>query len=209
MKWVRMEALSKKINSCRKCTLGSIRTHAVVGCGSLDAEAMFIGEAPGYHEDQQGTPFVGRAGAILNRLLDHINLRKDDVYIANILKCRPPENRNPQTDEVQKCTPYLNTQIEIIQPRILIPLGNFSYQYLFSIYGLPINKISKDHGKMFYKNTIMGRLMILPMFHPAVATYNPKKIDILMKDFENLKQHLRQTFTKQIGRIPCESHLND
>lgn len=194
-----MKDLSKTIHSCRKCELGSTRTHAVVGSGSLNAEVMFIGEAPGFHEDQQGTPFVGRAGNILSRLLDHIGLKRDDIYIANILKCRPPENRNPLKEEVEKCTPYLDAQIEIIQPNVLVPLGNFSYRYLFSTYNLPINKISQDHGKVFIKNTFIGDLKVIPMYHPAVATYNPNKINELMDDFDILKQNLGQVTTNQIG----------
>jgi DNA polymerase len=160
---------------------------------------MFIGEAPGYHEDQQGKPFVGRAGTILTKLLHHIDLERKDIYITNILKCRPPKNRNPHKEEVQACTPYLDAQIEIINPQILVPLGNFSYQYLFSIYDLPIDKISKDHGKVFSKQTIIGSVRLIPMYHPAVATYNPNKIDELMKDFEILKQHLTQMVRKNIG----------
>jgi len=199
MKQMKMQDLSETIHSCQKCELGSTRTHAVVGSGSLDAEVMFIGEAPGFHEDQKGIPFVGRAGNILSSLLDHIGMKREDIYIANILKCRPPKNRNPLKDEVEKCTSYLDAQIEIIQPSILVPLGNFSYRYLFSTYGLPINKISQDHGKIFTKNTILGTLMVMPMYHPAVATYNPNKIDVLMKDFEILKQNIRKIATNQIG----------
>jgi len=114
MKEKQMQEIAVKINTCQNCSLGSQRNHPVIGIGSLDAEIMFIGEAPGYHEDQQGKPFVGRAGTILSKLLSHINLTREDVYIANILKCRPPKNRNPLQQEVALCTPYLDAQIEII-----------------------------------------------------------------------------------------------
>ena len=108
------------------------------------------------------------------------------------MKCRPPENRNPQKNEVDLCTPFLDAQIDIIQPKILVSLGNFSYRYLFSKYKIPIDKISVDHGKLFKKQTIMGILNFFPMYHPAVATYNPNKMSILLKDFETLYNFLEK-----------------
>jgi DNA polymerase len=148
---------------------------------------MFIGEAPGFNEDKQGRPFVGRAGRILDELLASIGLKREDVYIANILKCRPPNNRNPERDEIKACTEYLNKQIEIIQPSVLVPLGNFASQYLFERYGFPTDTISKIHGKVFQKSTLYGCLYIIPMYHPAVATYNPTKKTVLLEDFNRLQ----------------------
>jgi len=192
MKEKEMDELSRKIQKCQQCDLRMVRKNPVIGNGSLNSKILFIGEAPGFNEDQQGKPFVGRAGNILNKLLEHINLEREDVYIANILKCRPPENRNPQKNEVDLCTPFLDAQIDIIQPQILVPLGNFSYRYLFSKYQIPIDKISVDHGKLFKKQTIMGILHFFPMYHPAVATYNPNKMSILLKDFETLYNFLEK-----------------
>jgi len=188
----RWDNLIKAINDCNQCPLGSQRTHPVIGEGSLDADIMFIGEAPGHNEDRQGIPFVGRAGKILDKLLAHINLKREDVFIANILKCRPPGNRNPQKNEVESCTPFLDAQIEIVQPKLLVPLGNFSYRYLLSKYNVSHDKISTDHGKVFKKQTLTETLYIFPMYHPAVATYNPNQLSVLIKDFEVLDSYLHQ-----------------
>jgi DNA polymerase len=151
---------------------------------------MFIGEAPGFHEDQQGRPFVGRAGKILDDLLCFIGLSRDQVYIANILKCRPPGNRNPKSSEIDACTGYLDTQIECIDPKVLVPLGNFACQYIFHKYSIPLESISKIHGKVFRMNTLSGLVIIIPMYHPAVATYNPTKITVLREDIKHMKDFL-------------------
>jgi DNA polymerase len=193
MKEKAMGELSKKIHKCQQCSLGRLRNNVVVGEGSFDAKIMFIGEAPGFYEDQKGRPFVGRAGSILNELLMHINLKREDVFIANILKCRPPNNRNPKKEEVDQCTAFLNTQIELINPIIIIPLGNFSYRYIFEKYDLPIGKISVDHGKLFKKQTLNGIIYLIPMYHPAIATYNPNNKEILLKDFEKIYSILNKS----------------
>ena len=191
--------LKNQYLKCEKCPeLVKYRIQVVFGSGNPKSKILFIGEAPGYHEDKQGKPFVGRAGTILTNLLAQIGIKREEVFIANILKCRPPENRNPFQQEITHCTTYLDKQIEIIEPKIIIPLGNFSYQYLFKKYNIPINKISDDHGKIYRKQTIIGELMFIPMYHPAVATYNPNKIEILQKDFEKLKTCLDQLLTKKI-----------
>ena len=199
MKEKQWEDITKKIQECQQCPLGSKRTHPVFGEGSLDADIMFIGEAPGRNEDIQGVPFVGRAGKILDKLLAHINLKREEVVIANILKCRPPGNRNPQKNEVECCTPFLDAQIEIIQPKFLIPLGNFSYRYVLTKYDIPHDKISTDHGTVFKKQTLLGTLHIFPMYHPAVATYNPNQLDVLLKDFKMLDSYLHQPVMKMQG----------
>lgn len=182
-----MEKIIDEVKNCKKCELWKNRNKPVIGDGDLNTEIMFIGEAPGYNEDKQGIPFVGRAGKILDELLDSIGLRRQDVYIANILKCRPPKNRNPLKTEIDACTGYLNRQIELIKPKIIIPLGNFACSFIFEKYGLEYNQISNVHGKIFKLNTSFGELKIIPMYHPAVATYNPNKKTVLLQDFSPLK----------------------
>jgi len=182
-----MEKIIYEVKNCKKCELWESRNNPVSGDGNLNAEIMFIGEAPGYNEDKQGLPFVGKAGRILDELLASISLKRQDVYIANILKCRPPENRNPLKTEIDACTEYLNRQIELIQPKIIIPMGNFACSFIFEKYGLKYDQISKVHGKMFKVNTLFGELKIIPMYHPAVATYDPNKKTILLRDFSIFK----------------------
>jgi len=183
-----MGKIKEAIENCRKCNLWKTRKNLVVGSGSLDSEILFVGEAPGYNEDLQGCPFVGKAGKILDELLESIALKRDDVYIANILKCRPPDNRNPLKTEIESCTEYLNKQIEIIQPKIILPLGNFACSYIFEKFSLKYDKISNVHGKVFHINTLMGNIKIIPLYHPAVATYNPNTKDTLLEDFKIIKK---------------------
>ncbi len=177
-----MNEVRQRVYSCQSCDLYKTRTHPVVGEGSSDAMIMFIGEAPGFHEDKKGQPFVGKAGKILDELLASVDLNRSDVFIANILKCRPPKNRNPQKNEILACSEYLDRQIEIVQPNILVPLGNFACSYVFEKFGISFDKISRVHGKIFQRNTLLGALFIIPMYHPAVATYNPQKKSTLLTD---------------------------
>ena len=188
-----MQEIASFITSCTKCDLSETRTHVVVGEGSLDAAIMFIGEAPGYHEDMQGRPFVGKAGKILDELLSSIDLQRTDVFIANILKCRPPNNRNPLQSEIKACTGYLNRQIECIKPSILIPMGSFATSFLLEKYGIINEKISSAHGKILKKSTIYGEITIMPMYHPAAATYNPRMKILLENDFRILQDYLSNT----------------
>jgi len=189
----KMENISYLVSNCKKCDLYKTRNKPVVGDGSEDADIMFIGEAPGYNEDMQGIPFVGKAGRILDELLDSVELKREEIYIANILKCRPEENRNPSKDEIENCSVYLNKQIEIIQPKIIVPLGNFACKFIFEKFGLKYDNISKIHGKAYKIKTIFEEIIILPMFHPAVATYNPNTKHILIEDFKNIKKLLQKT----------------
>ncbi|MEA2076359.1 MAG: uracil-DNA glycosylase [Euryarchaeota archaeon] len=183
-----LERIEQSIKACKRCELWKTRTNPVVGAGSLSARILFVGEAPGYYEDLKGEPFVGKAGKVLDELLASIGLQRNDVYIANVLKCRPPENRNPATDEIRACTPYLDAQLEIIQPEIIATLGNFSLSYIFDKFGLHSkkDKISKIHGKVITVSTIAGVVKIVPLYHPAVATYNPNMMETLKKDFKVL-----------------------
>lgn len=183
----KIQLLSDKVVHCKQCDLYKTRTHPVIGEGSLDADLFFIGEAPGFNEDKQGRPFVGRAGAILDELLASIDLKRSDIYIANILKCRPPKNRNPTESEIRACTPFLERQLDLINPEVIIPMGSFSTEYIFSKFDLKFTKISELHGKVFTKTTLYNTVHILPMYHPAVATYNPNKKNELLEDIKQVK----------------------
>ena len=157
--------LYQKIKVCQDCILSQGRTNAVPGEGPEDADIMFIGEGPGFHEDRQGRPFVGAAGNYLNELLEKIELSRDQVYITNVVKCRPPGNRDPQPEEIEACRPYLDTQIENIRPRLIVTLGRFSMQRYF-----PGASISRIHGQP----KRVGNVIYYPMFHPAAALHQPR-----------------------------------
>ena len=184
-----MRVLNDEVQACRLCPLGQSRTKAVPGEGSLAACIMLIGEAPGATEDQQGVPFCGKAGKVLDELLAGAALKRQDVFIANILKCRPPNNRNPQTQEIEKCTPYLDRQLDIIKPKIICCLGNFATKYIMEKFGLAakVQGITKIHGKVFITQAAYGKVKIMPLFHPAVVTYDINKKPLLANDFEQLK----------------------
>jgi len=185
-----MKKLEEKIKNCKKCPLGMLRTNAVPGSGSYDADVMFVGEAPGYWEDQKGLPFVGRAGKVLDELLAEIGLKRGDVYITNIVKCRPPNNRDPNEDEIKACSPYLDRQIDIIRPKIIVPLGRHSMSYILRKFGFEPEPISKIHGKIFEARILFGRIIIMPMYHPAVALYRPQLKKELRRDFKKLREIL-------------------
>jgi len=184
-----IEKIKEEVLNCKKCSLYKTRTYSVVGEGSHQAKIIFIGEAPGFNEDKTGYPFCGEAGKILDELLSSVGHRREDIYIANILKCRPPQNRNPKTEEIEACAPYLEKQIEIIKPKVICTLGNYSTAYIFEKYGLKdqIQGISKIHGKIFEVKSLFQNIKIIPLYHPAVATYNPNMKEILKKDFQILK----------------------
>ena len=174
-----LKALYDQILSCTRCGLSQGRTRAVPGEGPENAKVMFIGEAPGFHEDKSGKPFVGAAGHFLEELLADIGMTRDDVYIANVIKCRPPGNRAPIPREIEACKPYLDRQIELIQPRIVITLGRFSMERYF-----PGAKISSIHGR---PKKIDGRLYY-PMYHPAAALHQPSLRSAVVEDMKKIPQ---------------------
>jgi uracil-DNA glycosylase family 4 len=176
--------------NCKKCPLYKTRTYPVIGEGNHQAKIMFVGEAPGASEDKSGRPFCGEAGKILDKLLDSVGIKREEVYITNILKCRPIENRDPQKEEIEACTPYLLRQIEIIKPKLICTLGNYSTTFIFEKYGLKdeIQGISKIHGKIFESRSLFESMKIIPLYHPAVATYNPNLKEVLKKDFKILEK---------------------
>lgn len=185
----KLEEIKKEVLNCKKCPLYKTRTYSVVGEGNYQAAIIFIGEAPGFNEDKTGHPFCGEAGKILNELLSSAGIKREDIYITNILKCRPPQNRDPKKEEIEACVPYLERQIKIIEPEVICTLGNYSTAYIFEKYGLKdrIQGISKIHGKIFEVKSLFQNIKIIPLYHPAVATYNPNMKEILKKDFQILK----------------------
>jgi len=186
-KTLRIEKLRKQIAECTRCSLHQTRTNTVPGEGDVNADIMFIGEAPGRNEDLQGLPFVGRAGDIFDKLLQSINLTREQIYLCNILKCRPPENRNPQSREISACVGSLDIQIKIVNPKVIGTLGNFSTAYIFEKFNVPPAKISSVAGKVIDATTPFGPKKIIPVFHPAVATYNVHKTDLLIEHFAAFK----------------------
>jgi DNA polymerase len=165
--------------ACTRCALAQGRTQVVFGSGSPDADLMFVGEAPGFHEDQQGIPFVGQAGKLLDTLLGGIGLTRADVFVANVLKCRPPGNRDPLPEEIADCEPHLFRQIELIQPKLVATLGNFATKLLS---GKPAG-ITRVHG--YEQEVTLGARTVLlyPIFHPAAALYTPSMLKVLEEDF--------------------------
>jgi DNA polymerase len=182
-----LELIQKKILNEMQCPLKDAAKNLVFGKGNPDASIIFIGEAPGAQEDEQGIPFVGSAGKELDKLLRSINLTLDDVYIANILKYRPPENRDPTIDEIYRHTPYLIEQIKIIKPKIICTLGNYSTKFVLAQFNIPdmkkISGITQLHGKV--NNLVIDGMnfMVIPLYHPAAMLYNPKLRPILGQDF--------------------------
>ncbi|MEF8878990.1 MAG: type-4 uracil-DNA glycosylase [Candidatus Thermoplasmatota archaeon] len=184
----KIDEISNQIKKCRKCPLWKSRTNAVPGDGDYETKILFIGEAPGHREDKKGLPFVGRAGKILDELLDSISLDRKKVYITNIVKCRPPRNRNPLKSEIKVCTPYLDKQLSLINPKIIVTLGNFATRYIFDKFNLDFEKISKTHGETFQIEGLGGTFKIMPVYHPAAATYDPNKKTMFLEDFKKLKE---------------------
>ena len=184
-----LKALREEIGDCRKCGLFAGRTHLVFGEGSPDADIMFIGEAPGHEEDLQGRPFVGEAGQLLTKLIEKMGFKRESVYIANIIKCRPPMNRDPLEDEMSVCSPHLDRQIEIISPMVIVSLGRISTYTLMGIKG-PISKfsITRMRGK-FYE--YMG-ITVMPTFHPAYLLRSPKDKWLVWEDAQAVLKKLNE-----------------
>jgi uracil-DNA glycosylase len=181
-----LHAYGEEVAGCTRCALAGGRTQVVFGSGDPAADLMFVGEAPGFHEDKQGLPFVGAAGKLLDQLLAGIGLTRPDVYVANVLKCRPPGNRDPMPDEIEACEAHLWRQIELIQPRVVATLGNFATKLLS---GRPTG-ITRVHGQE-QETTLGGRRVLLyPLYHPAAALYTPRMLDVLKADFARLPELL-------------------
>ena len=183
-----LEELNKKMLACNNCVLRGTCQQVVPGEGSAEAKIMFIGEGPGKKEDELGRPFVGAAGKFLDEMLGIINLKREDVYIANVVKCRPPENRDPLPEEVAACWPWLLEQIKIIKPRLVVTLGRHSMERF-----LPNQKISQIHGSLVIKTIPeLGPQNFYTLYHPAAALYNGSMREILIKDFKKIPKVLEK-----------------
>jgi len=200
-----LKKIKEEVLNCRKCVLYKTRAYPVIGEGNHQAKIVFVGEGPGASEDRTGHPFCGAAGKILDELLNAVEIKREEIYICNILKCRAPENRDPRTEEIEACTPYLEKQIEIISPEVICPLGNFATRFIFKKYNLKgqLEGISKIHGKVFepqiaaedvqnslfeQKRRGIKEVKIIPLYHPAVATYNANMKEVLKEDFKILEK---------------------
>jgi DNA polymerase len=192
-----LQELAKSLHNCQRCKLAKLgRTQVVFGVGNPHASIMFVGEAPGFYEDQKGEPFVGAAGKLLNDLLASAGLSRDQIYIANVIKCRPPNNRDPEPDEVETCKPFLMQQIEMIRPKLVCTLGNWATQTLLE------RKvgITKVKAQAFY----MKHFVIFPLLHPAAALHQGNMLEPLKEDFKKLREFLDR-HTKPAGPTTAAS----
>jgi DNA polymerase len=193
-----LEAFARQVAGCTNCRLAQGRTQVVFGVGDPHADLMFVGEAPGFHEDKQGYPFVGQAGKLLDTLLAGIGLERRNVYIANVLKCRPPGNRDPAPDEIQACEGHLFRQIELIRPRVVATLGNFATKLLS---GKPAG-ITRVHGAEQLVTLGGSRVLLYPLYHPAAALYTPAMLKVLEQDFARLPELLGRPPVAPVAPAP-------
>jgi DNA polymerase len=192
---VTLQELAHSLHNCQRCKLAKLgRTQVVFGVGNPNAQVMFVGEGPGFHEDKQGEPFVGAAGKLLNELLQSAGLSRGEIYIANVVKCRPPNNRDPEPDEVETCKPFLFQQIDIIKPKLLCTLGRWSTETILE------RKVSitKIRGQVIrHKN-----LVVFPLLHPAAALHQGNLLPSLREDFGKLKAYLDQVNREPVATPP-------
>lgn len=176
-----LKQVGSAVSVCVECPLSETRNRAVPGEGPTNAQILFVGEAPGYNEDMQGKPFVGRAGTFLNELLKSVQLERGDVFITNIVKCRPPNNRDPEPTEIAACKKYLDKQIELLEPKIIVTLGKHSLNKF-----LPGQKIGLHHGK----SQVVDGQIVLPLYHPAAALHNGSLRNVILNDFKEVRKVL-------------------
>ena len=188
----KLAEIAAEVMKCQKCPLYKNTNHSVPGEGNPDAKVMFIGEGPGYHEDQEGRPFVGQAGKLLDKLIKSIGLKRTDVFIGNVVKHRPPGNRDPQPQEIEACREYLDEQINIIDPEIIATLGRFSMNKF-----LPNEFISKTHGQARFVEILGKRRIVIPMYHPAAALRSGQVMIDLKNDFQKIKKFLNKEEIKE------------
>ena len=184
-----LDEIRAQVENCHACSLCETRTNIVFGDGDPHARVLIVGEAPGKNEDLQGKPFVGAAGKFLDELLEEAGLKREEVFIANVLKCRPPSNRNPQADEIEACAPFLREQTQSIDPWIIVTMGNFATQFILRT-GTGITRL---------RGTVQqtGRFVVLPVFHPAAAIYDRSKRDVLLEDFRQVGALVRARMAQE------------
>jgi uracil-DNA glycosylase len=185
-----IEEIARKISSCTKCDLAEGRLNPVPGEGPQHAQIMFVGEAPGASEDETGRPFVGQSGKLLTELLEKEGIKREDVFITSILKCRPPDNRNPKEEEIRSCAPYLLAQLDSISPVIIVTLGNFAYDLFSTTFYLPKKTIGEVRGKVFRLHSTSCQYL-LPTYHPAGLVYNRKLIPLFREDLSTVNKYLK------------------
>jgi len=190
-----LDELDRRIASCPDCDLCQTRTHAVPGEGPANAEIMFVGEAPGFYEDQQARPFVGPAGRFLDELIASAGLRRDQVYITNVIKCRPPDNRDPLPTEIEACRKHLQRQIELIKPKVVVTLGRYSLAWFF-----PRDAIGKVHGQ----SRLRDGIHFLPMYHPAAALHAGSMRKVIEEDFRKIPAVLETACQADVVATPVE-----
>lgn len=188
-----LETLEISVKQCEKCELYKTRNNVVFGAGNPNSEVIFIGEGPGFNEDQTGVPFVGKAGKLLDKIFDSVDISREDIYIANIVKCRPPENRNPLKEEAIACMPYLREQVRIIKPKILVCLGSVAAKHIIS----PNFGIMKEHGKWIKK----GGFYMFATYHPSFLLRMPDKKREAWEDFKKIKEALDSIEKNKLNQI--------
>jgi uracil-DNA glycosylase len=199
----RLVGVYREASVCELCPLSETRTTVVFGSGNADADLMFVGEAPGAEEDRQGLPFVGRAGALLTELLEGIGLTRQDVFIANVLKCRPPGNRDPQPIEIESCEPYLMRQVQLIEPRVIATLGNFATKLLTG----SRTGITKVRGTVQVHELGGLPVFVVPLLHPAAALRTPSLVDTLREDFAKLPALIARPRPEGSGGAPSPAEI--
>ncbi len=185
-----LDEIAAEIMKCTRCPLHATRTNAVPGEGSPDAKVVFVGEAPGRNEDLQGRPFVGAAGKLLTDLLASIGLSREEVFITNVVKCRPPNNRDPRPEEIETCLPFLKRQLEVIDPDVIVALGRHSALTFLKLAGRAESSIMRIRGKVFEVELFGRKRKLMPTLHPAAALYNPRLRPLLERDFNKLRELL-------------------
>ncbi|RLI27047.1 MAG: uracil-DNA glycosylase [Candidatus Hecatellales archaeon] len=181
-----LEKLRVEVENCRRCPLHRGRNKPVLGEGPAPARIMLVGEAPGYWEDRQGRPFVGAAGKFLNELLAEAGLKREEVYITNVVKCRPPGNRDPKPEEEEACAPYLERQLSLLRPSLICTLGSHATARILTHFGLKPQPITRIHGKAFKAGSLLGEVTIIPLFHPASALYKPPMRSLQLEDWRRV-----------------------
>lgn len=200
------DKLRLEVANCIKCDLHKERRQAVLGEGPLSAEIMLIGEAPGAQEDLEGRPFVGAAGKLLNKMLEEAGLRRSDIYITNIVKCRPPGNREPTPDEEEACLPYLIRQIALVKPRLIITMGKHSTRALLHMSSVKINSISSIRGKPHNIRVGAIEAMVIPTYHPAAAIYNPSLRQTIVNDLRQASKLVKERTRSIMDFIEDKEH---